>query len=944
MADIKEIKIWKTTFYKNMSKDGGAMAHAIQNIPDNHVIIHSQTQKNGRLWGYATPNHLLKLLEKNRGIYEVMASFPFKVYFDIDKKQCDDGNQYLEHVKNIIQEFFPNCEFAISGSITQVKTSFHIVLNNYIIHNEDERAYMKHITKYLCEERDDGFDWKVYTKNRNMKAINQSKLDGRVQEVIENNDLKKHIITAFFTQHPLPFQELPQKVFDDMYLRKAKKSFDITTLPKLVLQTPENIDFITMSPDVILQLLPIDKSFDHSYTHLVARFCFTNEITLERFLSWIKHKHTDMPKKIINKWCHHWDNLHKFPPVECNRMKSVLCYFYPDLKKDIHFRKFKELFNLPNENIKPIDTLSQEQFFSDEKYSIFNVGMGGGKTHQTIEYLSNVKNFIWICPNKALATNTLGRLSENNITISNYLDFNSAEKKNGCLTKLNKLLIVVNSIHYLFDAKFDVVVIDEIETLLEKFLGEFMVNKMQCWTIFTNILRNAKKVILLDAFTTNKTIRFIKNIENSLPIAIYQRINEPSTRNVYFMNCYKKMTMDIIQALKDDKKLFIFYPYKNTTGKFQSMNDFHKMLEDSTGKKGKFYHADIDDANKKELQNVNHNWSVNINFVLTNSIITCGINYDIHPLFGTNFDSVYLYVASFSSPRDIIQVSYRPRVLETNNIYISFLGAMKQPNTWKVDTANINCSTYTELINDTLTEKKAPIKKAIKQFCSYAKYKQNIDTEKISKKLDKELTELLDNCSLYASYENIEDIDYWQSVDIQLFMNCHRATMEQKLKLQKYYFNNRWGSGKNELLTIKLKDESESQVNLLEYVWNSRLIGVLTQLQKILIDENSIYKSIMKTNNLTTIFPTDIKKIKLSNEQIEQIMTEYKFKYLNASSASSKILKEIFNTYFQKHIINIEYDEHRHATYVIDEPLLSQLYKFVDKYTIVENEHVSKID
>ena len=72
---------------------------------------------------------------------------------------------------------------AVSGSVTDEKTSYHIILNSYLIKNEKDRDYIKNIVKYLNETYDDSFDWKVYNKNRNMKAVNQSKGDGRIQQI-----------------------------------------------------------------------------------------------------------------------------------------------------------------------------------------------------------------------------------------------------------------------------------------------------------------------------------------------------------------------------------------------------------------------------------------------------------------------------------------------------------------------------------------------------------------------------------------------------------------------------------------------------------------------------------------------------------------------------------------------------------------------------------------
>jgi hypothetical protein len=226
---------------------------------------------------------------------------------------------------------------AVSGSITIEKESYHIVLNNYIIKNIEDRDYIKNIVQYLNNTYDDSFDWKVYTNNRNMKAINQSKADGRVQNIIINDDPTKHLITCFFNNI---FHELPK--FDDINnedlslaikIEKSKKIFDLASLPKLkILEIPE--DYINrineLTPLEILSLLPISTLFDHNYTHLVARFCYYNNITFNDFLSWYQKKNNSIES--INKWDKHWKKLDKFPNVSICRIIKLLTKYYPKIK------------------------------------------------------------------------------------------------------------------------------------------------------------------------------------------------------------------------------------------------------------------------------------------------------------------------------------------------------------------------------------------------------------------------------------------------------------------------------------------------------------------------------------------------------------------------------------------------------------------------------------
>ena len=238
---VKQVKLWKLNFFKNDNDEGGSMAEAINICQADEIVIHSQTKKNGRIWGATTPKKFLDLLCNNYGLYEVITRFPHKVYFDIDKKGMQDPSFLQDTIKPIILKYFPEAIMAVSGSIKETKTSYHIVLQNYTIHNEDERQYMKQLNKFICDNEEDSFDWKVYTKNRNMKCINQSKDDGRVQEIIENLDFKAHCLTCFISDYALPFQTLPETIKEAIMIEKAGKSFDIGMLPKMILQTPENL-------------------------------------------------------------------------------------------------------------------------------------------------------------------------------------------------------------------------------------------------------------------------------------------------------------------------------------------------------------------------------------------------------------------------------------------------------------------------------------------------------------------------------------------------------------------------------------------------------------------------------------------------------------------------------------------------------------------------------
>lgn len=897
---VKQVNKLKMEWFKNDDEKGGSQQKAIESVKEGEIVIHSQTKKDGRLWTTTTPNKLLSLLSKNNGLYEVITQFPHKLYFDIDHHSAPDEN-FLSKIKELIVEYFPTIELAISGSITDTKTSYHIIAQNYVIHDEKERQQIKTAVKSL-QSKCDAFDWKVYTKNRNMKCINQSKDDGRVQVIFENQDMKAHCITCFIPTYALPYN-FPDVVVEEMMVEKAKGTFDMSYLPKVILEVPDDINIVDITPIQILGLMPLDASYEFSYTHRIMRFAYYNNISFEDFYSWILRKHDD-PKK----WKTHWSTATKFPQVSIESAISLLSYFYPNIKKDLNYRRFSESFNIKLP-IKYIDSITPLTFQVPEKFVLFNVGMGGGKTYQTINHLKN-KKFVWIAPNKALAHNTLNRLQEKQIPIVHYLQHTTKEKRAGALISDDNLIIVANSLHYLHNETTkttDIVVIDEIETLLQKWFGTFMQHKKDNWNVFLHLIRTAKQVILLDAFITKQTIDFIEMIGGTS--ILYQRKNEPIIRTVNYIPTIPTMYNKMIEDLKLGLRLFIFYPHKNGSSKndeIVSMGQLHTMLEMTTGKKGIYYNADVDDKVKLGLKDVNDTWN-QVDFVITNTIITCGVNYDDN----LHFDKEYLFISNFSAPRDVIQVSYRPRDLTSNQIYVCYMGKMILQNAWEDDCFAMNCPIYSKVIKGVLIEKCSPIKKTFQLFCSKAHYKQVVDKVQIEKQLMIETMELVEKYKLGSAYIGIEDITYIEEEKIQQRLFSGEATMREKYQISKYHFKNQFEFGTDN--------------DKLEEAWNNQYLFFFKQLKKMILTSNSIANILKEWGSF--ILP---KKPKLSQELNDQIFKEFTFKFLTPKSNPMLILKEIFNSYFGLFIIQSKQDDSRNVTFFFNEDIdINYWYNFV---------------
>ena len=95
-----------------------------------------------------------------------------------------------------------------------------------------------------------------------------------------------------------------------------------------------------------------------------------------------------------------------------------------------------------------------------------------------------------------------------------------------------------------------------------------------------DIIRNADKVIFLDAFISKLTTDFIKSLNNDYDII--ERNNETSNRELIFIKDFNNWLNNIINEIKQGKKPFIFYPYLRKCKGLPSMQELKEIIYKET--------------------------------------------------------------------------------------------------------------------------------------------------------------------------------------------------------------------------------------------------------------------------------------------------------------------------------------------------------------------------
>ena len=923
VKQITHLKI--STFWKNDNKNGGAMSEAIKNCSSNHVVIHTQQQKRGRAWGHCSPDKLVSLLEKNSGIYEVITKYPCKVYFDIDRKATaseplPDATEFLNSIKKYINETLPNGDLAISGSATETKLSYHIILNNYSINSPDELAIVKSIAKHMYLTMDSSIDTAVYTKNRNMKCINQSKDDGRVQKIIENLDMKKHLITCFVNPHTSPFPEqFTNEIFNTILEEKAKLPFNIGALPKIEVVVDKNLALDELTPKQVLDILPVVSQFD--YQHRVARFCFSNELTFDNYLNWLRKDGSIIHKNENGQRL--WNSLINFNHCSINQMFPLIKYFCPRVEKDQHWVNFINMFEapklLPVEVKRQVNYLSQDDYITTKKYIVVHLGMGNGKTAQTINYLKECENFVFLTHRQSLHRGTYQRITDAGINCVNYMAGNSRTKFN-LYNTARSLSICLPSIKHMSDEKrFDVVVIDEIESVLSEFtndlLSKDLIAKKRILNKFIYLIKSARKVIVLDAFITERTLSFLKSIykldnrnsdflsellylfkppDVSCDFVVKKYTSEEDNSRLCPQDIQYAAINEICGELADNKKTFIYSPSKH------DMPEISKVIEKRTGKSNIYYNADVDDEIKSTLNNVNEVWT-NYDSILTNSVITCGVNYDLK-----GFNSAWLFLNQHTDARQIIQASRRIRDLSSNTINAVYLKSLTNSAVYVDDRELINCRVYSGIFKHLLIENNAPKRKALEYFCKKAGYQLKMSSGIINSRICEEMSELFSECDCTVAFDDIPDIidSRAEQERLESAINNQESTMMDKLTLQKYYYMNKFK-------TSVLKDEENALI--IAEIWDEKLTHFFDKLIDLVEIENSVFKDIQRENEWENVIPpenfvTGRNQVKMSSELLNKIFSQYTFRHLTKLSGKNMIFKNILNKASGYYTITSDYN------------------------------------
>jgi hypothetical protein len=648
-------------------------------------------------------DELLEITKKNENLYELIAEEqPTRIYLDleIEETMTEEDRQerlkiFLELFKNqffiIFQQSINDEDILILNSSKKDKLSYHIVfLKYYFEHCYILKSFIDYIINQLLiddekysklywtknEKQKFIMDAAPYGKNRLFRLVNQSKIGSNIKlKIISNHQPIDSFIGVYnITENDilLNFNKEEIKEEKTKEIKKTKELKKDLALNDWSDNTKTLLEFYKMSYDD-LQELPKWKQ----YLYLIPNnnVDYQNWLIVGyaiRFCGGVKDDWINWSKLSKSYKVGECDNFLKFHTADGQGFGDLKnCYNIYTLRrfaKIAHPDFFKEkkqlfdcLFDMDLQNINVIEEksffLSQEgttdsnNILNDDKMNILYAFLGKGKT-TAIKRLIKEKSYnkiLCLSPRQAFAT-----FLSNDFNIDCYLEgnFNS-----------DKLVIQVESLYKInIDINYELIVIDESESILNQFSSETMNGSyLQNFNTLVEVIKRSEKVIFADAFISNRTINFCKSFKEK--ITMIKNNTEPTNREAIeidknIFNSY------LVEDLQKKNKNYICFSSKTDLIKLKTILKCDNQLGlKDFDRRALYYYGKGDDKVFETLKNINEEWT-NASIVITSPSITVGNSYSVKD----HFNKVYINASPTCNVRDTFQSQMRVRYLKDNKL------------------------------------------------------------------------------------------------------------------------------------------------------------------------------------------------------------------------------------------------------------------------------------
>lgn len=640
----------------------------------------------------------LETSPEQRNYYEIIREGWQKLHFDLDLKHEDMEIPTLEYaeltknylIKGIVEYFSANVKQALSiehdimvfSSHGENRYSYHIIVDNFAFPTS---AHCKEVTKKVItsmpNEMKRYIDTSVNKRNQQFRILRNCKEREtlcRFKDFVQNWNYFEQTIcwkprigndSRWSNPQYLEYLIFERTMVSYFPYQPFLVDFQI---PKLtfVSETPddENVDSPKIDINAVTKLVP--NGWHITTVHGCIFNVKANNNETECLLCQRVHEHENQYIYVSPGKQNVFFKCHRAKDEGKPKQTLYLGTLNPEyvLTDEDRLRSAEYEYNKPQ--------IETNDYYNEKFVRDLNpiVGvillicsfLGTGKTTAFNNYVrrNNPKRVLVLSP-RILYTESI--TSEYNSSKSHLLPFRGKKFKtylelneNGQrkdYRKCDRLVIQMESLHNLINVEpYDVLILDEIESLLMQYGSSTMREQIMCSQVFERLIRETPIIIGGDAFLSEKSRKTLEQIKRN--VHIVRNDYKPPKRTAYMYPSYESLFYRAYQALTSGKKIVFVCASKEKAEEFANGCT-------ARGISFKLYTglSKNTEIERHELANVNVSWGNGVQCVIYTSRITVGVNFDLPDV----FDQLFVYGSSHSCcVRDTFQGTLRVRHIKEN--------------------------------------------------------------------------------------------------------------------------------------------------------------------------------------------------------------------------------------------------------------------------------------
>jgi ATP:corrinoid adenosyltransferase len=606
--------------------------------------------------------------------YEYLQNKRVRPFGDIDHKAPDDMDEYEFEMLNtcvwmVLKKHFEACNRKVAlysaSSFEYKKISWRWVVPDVYV---ESYKHAKVFAEILAEQMPElkklnvEHDTSIYSANRKMRMVGTSKpiKKGKYYDFneLENRPLvcdNCDVIDTIITYIPEDAEFIDLELPDAHVTTQMKSTVDDTTiLPLLECIALTHWKDYKVCMRLVWAMCSCGVSADviHAYCSKAPNY----------EAKWVddlikNHNKSVSPQLSYLRKYGRAGNPTAYSKIQFN---DVVCPDTNTLQNNI-----QELFALTTDSTTIYDTGRYMMPIPDEPTVAIKGLPGLGKTTQVKKYIKrHLGSRILVLSGRRTFSDAIYA----DLKDDGFIHYEHHKAKHGKDTPItaDKVVAQVSARTFLLikDQSYDIIICDEIETLLTMLSPSRMYKSakeyVSMYMTFERVMTNAKSVVCMDAFLSNRTMDMLHTFRGKSKIIINE--TNPYKKKYREIKGQDEFLRTLTHRIRYEKKRIV-----SVWGTVKAGEEFYKNLKHYKVP-SVFYHGKSNEKEKAlHMSDVNTHWA-NLDSVNYTGTLTVGVNYDNKE---RQFDQLSLYASSWGcGARDYAQALHRAREVKDNELLV----------------------------------------------------------------------------------------------------------------------------------------------------------------------------------------------------------------------------------------------------------------------------------